>query len=75
MAKRYNDGGDDLRTWLRSIREKGGLTQEDIAKDALISRAYYTEIESGHKNPSVSVAKRISTKLNLDWTLKRKRAL
>ncbi len=58
-----------MRGWLKEIREKADLTQEELAKDIEISRPYYTEIEKGLKNPSVKVAKRIANKLEFDWTI------
>lgn len=57
------------RTWLKEIREKKGLTQFDVANQSMIERSYYTMIESGNRQPSVSVAKNIGHTLEFDWTL------
>lgn len=38
------------RTQLKEQRIKKGLTQENVADAAGISRAFYTEIEGGQKN-------------------------
>lgn len=45
------------------------MTQEQVAANARISRQYYGMIESGDRDPSVGVAKRIASVLNIDWTL------
>ncbi|WP_107841689.1 helix-turn-helix transcriptional regulator [Metasolibacillus meyeri] len=58
-----------MRTWLKEIRMQKGYTQEFIADNAEIERAYYTMIEQGNRNPSVAVAKSIAACLGFDWTL------
>lgn len=62
-----------MKQWLREIREKSKLTHKQIASNVGISRASYTNIESGHRRPSPEVAKKIAQFLNfeksgLDWT-------
>ncbi|WP_163094320.1 helix-turn-helix transcriptional regulator [Bacillus velezensis] len=57
------------RTWLTNYRNKAELTQEVVALRAEIKRPYYTQIESGTRQPSVNVAKRIGDILDFDWTL------
>ena len=57
------------RSWLTNIREKQGLTHQEVADGNNIERAYYTQIELGKRNPSVSVAKRIAAKMEFNWTL------
>lgn len=44
-----------------------GLTQEQLAEKAGISRTHVTRIERGNIKPSVGVAKRLATILNVDW--------
>lgn len=51
--------------WLIDLR--GRLTQEQVAMLAGISRSAYANIESGKRNPSVSVAKKIASALKFDW--------
>jgi putative transcriptional regulator len=51
------------RTELVNRRKKLGLTHNDMAKQCSISRAYYTNIEAGRKNPSMAVAKSIADTL------------
>ncbi|GIN71283.1 putative HTH-type transcriptional regulator YqaF [Bacillus sp. J14TS2] len=58
-----------MRNWLKSLRIQKGLTQQEIADIVNIERAYYTMIESGNRNPSVSVAKSIASAIGFDWTI------
>lgn len=58
---------DKIRQWL--VMRRGKLTHQQVAELTGISRSYYTEIESGEKNPSVPMAKRIAKTLKFDWTL------
>ncbi|HHV99989.1 MAG TPA: helix-turn-helix transcriptional regulator [Clostridiaceae bacterium] len=58
-----------MRHWLKALRQKSNnLTQEQLAKEAGISRTMITEIENGNANPSVEVAKKIASVLGFDWT-------
>ena len=59
-----------MRKWLKEIREKKGLSQYQVAKQARLSQSYYAGIESGdsgHKLP-VKSAKRIANVLGFNWT-------
>lgn len=58
-----------VREWLEEKRNILGFTHQQIADSCNITRSYYTQIESGLRNPSVAVAKKISRKLNFDWTI------
>lgn len=51
------------------IRKEKGLTQEQIAQRSNITRQYYSAIETGVRRPSVAVAKRIASALEVDWTI------
>ena len=53
---------------LQEIRNKAGLTQQEVADAAGISRVSYCNIEIGRRRPSVAVAKRIGATLKFDWT-------
>lgn len=55
------------REWLRELR--GNITQEEIATRLKISRSFYTELESGQRNPSVRMAQRLALELNVPWTI------
>lgn len=57
------------RRWLADIRTSKHMTHEDVATESKISREYYTMIENGTRNPSVTIAKRIAATLECDWTL------
>jgi putative transcriptional regulator len=59
----------EARTWLQEKRIVANLTQEDVAKGANIKRPYYSQIESGVRRPSVSVAQEIAKVLGFDWVL------
>lgn len=56
------------RYWLIKKRNILNLTQESVAEKAGISRAYYTEIEIGTKNPSVKSAQKIAKVLGFNWS-------
>ncbi|KEF40467.1 putative transcriptional regulator [Schinkia azotoformans MEV2011] len=58
----------EKREWLEKLRENKGFTHQDIANKANISRQFYGMIENGERNPSVSVAKKISSVLDFNWT-------
>jgi transcriptional regulator with XRE-family HTH domain len=57
------------RNWLKVKRLKLGLKQKDVAEAAGIQRAYYTMIESGVRDPSVDVAKKISDVIGFEWPI------
>lgn len=46
-----------------------GLTQQQVATEAFIDRSFYTQIESGLRNPSVDTAKAIAKALKISWTI------
>lgn len=52
-----------IRTRLVNARKQAGLTQEQLALKAEISRAYLSNIEKGKHTPSLEVAKKISDAL------------
>ena len=59
-----------MRIWLRELRNKKGLTQEEVAEKAEISRPFYVQIENMTNNKGVSphTAKKIASVLSFDWT-------
>lgn len=57
-----------LRNWLIIKRNELGLTQVEVSNQAGIARTTYAMIEQGNRTPSVNVAKRIASVLNVDWT-------
>lgn len=54
--------------WLRDLRTEAGMTQDEVAAKACISRGSYANIENGERRPSVEVAKRIAAVLGFEWT-------
>lgn len=55
------------REWLKQLR--GNMTHEEMAAKLKISRSFYTELESGLRNPSVRMAKRVALELAVPWTV------
>ena len=45
-----------MREKLKQLRRDKKVTQEEVAKAVGISRSYYTNIEKGVKNPSLTIA-------------------
>lgn len=52
----------ELRKYLVDLREKHGMTQQDVANQIGISRQYYQMIENGdrQKKPDVSLLSRLA---------------
>lgn len=57
-----------MRNWLLEKRKNKKLTMREVALIAKIAESSFSLIESGQRNPSVSVAKRIAKLLDFDWT-------
>ncbi|MGM7703835.1 helix-turn-helix domain-containing protein [Pseudalkalibacillus sp. Hm43] len=55
-----------MREWLIQARKQKGYTQEQVATQCFIDRSYYAQIEKGTRNPSMEVAKKISTALGVN---------
>ena len=55
-------------TRLKELRNICGKTQADIAAVIGVTRAAYTNIENGARNPSPAVAQKIASALGFDWT-------
>ncbi len=55
-----------MREWLIQARKQKGYTQEQVAMQCFIDRSYYAQIEKGTRNPSMEVAKKISTALGVN---------
>jgi putative transcriptional regulator len=53
------------RVKLIKARKDLGMTQEELAKKANISRTYLTNIENGIYTPSLEVAKNIASLLDM----------
>lgn len=57
---------NDVEKILKKKRIALGLTQDDVAVQANITRLYYSQIESGNKRPSPDVAKKIAAIYQID---------
>ena len=55
------------REWL--VKCRGSISQQEVADRSGINRSFYTQIETGKRNPSVLTAKKIAIVLGLDWTI------
>ncbi|MFC7319509.1 helix-turn-helix domain-containing protein [Halobacillus campisalis] len=58
-----------MREWLVQLRKEKKLTQQQVAAGAHIDRAYYAQIESGSRNPSMAVASQIANFLNVNTSI------
>ena len=54
-------------TWLEEIRRNKGLKQKDVAREAKIAAATYSNIENEKRGITVDTAKRIAGVLGFDW--------
>ena len=53
----------------KALREKKGLTQEELAGRVGVTKAYISQLESGaRKNPSLVVLKRLAKALRVPIT-------
>jgi transcriptional regulator with XRE-family HTH domain len=50
---------------LRQARKAAGISQEDLAFEAKVDRTYISQLENGHKSPTVDVLFRICPVLGL----------
>ena len=57
-----------MREWLIAQRKNMALTQMAVAEMAGISRAYYAQLESDQRDPSIKVAIKLARLLELEWT-------
>ena len=49
---------------IKKVREKRGFTQEQLAFRVNVTKEYISYIENGHKQPSISLLKKIAKELN-----------
>ena len=57
-----------MRTWLKDIRAKNELTQQEVANAANVDVTMISKIELGERRPSVEVAKKIASVMGFNWT-------
>jgi len=63
ITERRLAGEDPLKVW----REYRDLTQEELAKEADVSRALIAAIETKRKGGSLATIKKLAKALNVDW--------
>lgn len=56
-----------MRKWLKKMRIAKNMTMKNVASSAGISECFYSQIESGKRNPAVNVAKTIAKTLEFPW--------
>lgn len=56
-----------MREWLKEKRITASLTMREVSMQSNISLCYYSQIENGKRNVSVTVAKAIAGVLDFDW--------
>ena len=54
---------------LKAIRRERGMTGAALGEKANVSISALSMIETGHRRPSVNLAKRLGAALGVDWTL------
>jgi transcriptional regulator with XRE-family HTH domain len=57
------------RTWLVELRIKKDLTQQQVADLTGLNRSMYCHIETGTRNATVPVAKKLGKFYGFDWTI------
>ena len=56
------------REWLIEKRNAKGLSQSEMARLINVTQQMYSYIESGKRNPSPKLSKKIAKVLGFDWT-------
>ncbi|MGE1061231.1 helix-turn-helix transcriptional regulator [Megasphaera paucivorans] len=56
----------EIGKMLKKARENIGKTQQQIADEAEVSRAYYADVERGRYTPSLKLLSRLGNLLNID---------
>ena len=49
---------------IKLLREKSGMTQEELSETAGISQNFMSQLETGRRNPSIPTINRIASALN-----------
>ena len=55
----------NANTYLKLLRKSSFLTQDELAKKLGISQTYYSQVENGHRRPSISLWQRIHKLFNV----------
>ena len=56
----------DIKTVIKTAREKAGLTQYELAVEVGVSRGYYADVEKGRYTPSLKLLSRLAKFLDID---------
>jgi transcriptional regulator with XRE-family HTH domain len=57
---------------IRALRQRRGLSQEELALEAEMKRSYVSDLERGTRNPSVKAVGRLAKALGVEaWQLLR----
>lgn len=67
-ASRQDPVGQAFGDRVRSLREQGGLTLEQLSKLCGVSRAMLSQVERGGKSPTIGIAKRIAHGLGASFS-------
>ncbi len=51
---------------VKNAREKSGMTQQEIADKAGVSRTYYADVERGRYTPSLKLLSRLGNIMDID---------
>lgn len=57
------------RQWLVNIRNELGMSQQEAAEKAGISRSAYAGYEIGRRDPEIDNAIAVASAMGFDWTL------
>ncbi len=57
-----------IGAWLKDLRQRKGLTQEQLADRIQVSSKYYSEIERGLRNITINTLQRIMGSLDMTVT-------
>jgi len=66
------DAVEHIHNVIKKAREKTGKTQQQIADEVEVSRAYYADVERGRYTPSLKVLAKLAVILNIDLNFLRK---
>jgi len=51
---------------LKTLRERRGMTQEQLAEKSGVSRTYLARLETGRQDPTLSTLEKLATALKVD---------
>jgi len=57
-----------VATKIKALRERRGLTQEQLAENAGVSRTYLARLETARQDPTLATLEKIARALKVDVT-------